>query len=87
MLIKKFEGRFVTALNSEAALTLIHVIGQISYKKNCLSTVIDHLNSWDNKDLVNKSVEEIIDVHHRYKNFAAMTQEQALEFIKRYVRN
>ena len=67
--------------------TLIHVIGQISYKKNCLSTVIDHLNSWDNKELVNKSVEEIIDVHHRYKNFAAMTQEQAIEFIKLYLRN
>ena len=67
--------------------TLVHVIGQISYKKNCLSTVINHLNGWSNKEIVNKAIEEIVNVHQRYRNFAAMTQEQAIEFIKRHLRN
>jgi len=67
--------------------TLIHVIGQISYKKGCLETVINHLNSWSNKEIKDKAVEEIIDVHHRYKNFSALTQMQAKEYIDRYYQN
>lgn len=42
--------------------TLIHVLGQISYKKGCLETVISHLNNWENKELIYKAVDEIIDV-------------------------
>jgi HEAT repeat protein len=61
--------------------TLVHVIGQISYKKGCLKTVIDHLKTWDNKTLVAEALEEIIDVHNRYKNFSALTQEEAREYI------
>ncbi len=67
--------------------TLIHVIGQISYKKNCLATVIEHLNSWENKEVVRKSVEEIIDVHNRYKDFSVLTQAQAFEYIKQNLDN
>ncbi|THU35003.1 HEAT repeat domain-containing protein [Niastella caeni] len=62
--------------------TLVHVIGQIAYKKGCLQTVIAHLQTWDNKQLVADALAEIIDVHDRYKNFAVLTQEEAKEYIR-----
>jgi hypothetical protein len=61
--------------------TLVHVIGQISYKKGCLETVLNDLKTWENKELVSDAIEEIIDVHERYKNFAAKTQEEAKKVI------
>ncbi len=61
--------------------TLIHVIGQISYKKGCLKTVIEHLKTWENKALVLEAIDEIIDVHQRYKSFAILTQQEAIDFI------
>lgn len=61
--------------------TLVHVIGQIAYKKGCLQTVVEHLRSWSNKELVEEALEEIIDVHHRYRSFSELTQEQAREYI------
>lgn len=61
--------------------TLIHVIGQISYKKGCLETVIKDLKSWENRELVKDAIDEIIDVHDRYKNFSVYTQEQAIKII------
>lgn len=64
--------------------TLVHVLGQIAYKKGCLATVIGHLNNWKNEELVAAALEEIIDVHHRYRNFAAMTQEEARYYIEEH---
>jgi HEAT repeat protein len=61
--------------------TLIHVLGQIAYKKGCLETVVNALNTWKNKELVEKVLDEIVDVHHRYKNFAVLTQKQAIDYI------
>jgi hypothetical protein len=61
--------------------TLIHVIGQIAYKKGCLATVVEHLKTWSNKQLVKDAIEEIIDVHYRYRNFSALTQEEARLYI------
>ncbi|MEO6252994.1 MAG: HEAT repeat domain-containing protein [Ferruginibacter sp.] len=61
--------------------TLIHVIGQIAYKKGCIETVVKNLGAWDNKQLVEEALKEIIDVHYRYRNFSALTQEQAQEYI------
>jgi hypothetical protein len=61
---------------------LVHLIGQIAYKKSCLETVINDLASWKNKELVKDALEEIIDVHHRYRNFAVKTQEEAIEYIE-----
>lgn len=66
--------------------TLVHVLGQISYKKGCLQTVVEHLKTWQNKVLVEAALEEIIDVHERYKNFAVLTQEQAIEYIHKNYR-
>jgi hypothetical protein len=61
--------------------TLVHVIGQIAYKKGCLKIVIEHLKNWTNQQLVAEAIDEIIDVHHRYRNFSAMTQDEAREYI------
>jgi HEAT repeat protein len=61
--------------------TLVHVLGQIAYKKGCLETVVAHLKTWDNKELVTDALEEIIDVHHRYRDFSEKTQKQARQYI------
>jgi len=62
--------------------TLVHVIGQIAYKKGCLETVVKDLKSWTNKTLVADALEEIIDVHDRYRDFAVKTQEEARRYIE-----
>ena len=64
--------------------TLVHVLGQIAYKKGCLQTVVEHLKSWENKELVSQALDEIIDVHDRYKDFAILTQEQAIDYIEKH---
>ncbi len=64
--------------------TLVHVLGQIAYKKGCLEIVVEHLKTWDNKQLVLEALEEIIDVHNRYKDFAIKTQEQAIQYIAKH---
>jgi hypothetical protein len=64
--------------------TLIHVIGQIAYKKGCLQIVAADLKKWKNKELVAEALLEIIDVHERYKNFAAMTKREAENYIEKY---
>lgn len=61
--------------------TLVHVIGQIAYKEGCLHTVVEDLKSWENKELVADALKEIIDVHHRYRNFSAFTQDEARQYI------
>lgn len=63
--------------------TLVHVIGQISYKQGCLKTVVESLNTWNNKTLVQEALDEIVDVHNRYKKFAVLTQQQAIDYIDR----
>ena len=62
--------------------TLVHVIGQISYKKGCLEKVIADINTWENKELVADAIEEIIDVHDRYRNFSFYTQDEARRSIE-----
>jgi hypothetical protein len=65
--------------------TLVHVIGQIAYKKGCLSIVVEELKTWENKGLVSKALGEIIDVHYRYRNFSALTQAEAVAYISQQV--
>ena len=65
--------------------TLVHVIGQISYKKGCLETVMNDIIQWENKELVTNAIEEIIDVHYRYRNFSFYTQDEAKEYIKGFM--
>jgi len=66
--------------------TLVHVLGQIAYKKGCLQIVVADLATWDNRELVADALEEIIDVHHRYRNFSAMTQEEAQLYLAAHSR-
>ncbi len=61
--------------------TLVHVLGQISYKKGCLETVITHLKFWENTEIVIMALDEIVDVHHRYRDFSILTQQQAIDYI------
>lgn len=64
--------------------TLIHVLGQIAYKKGCLETVLTHLKEWKNRELVAEALEEIVDVHHRYRDFSFYTQAQAKQIVKNF---
>ncbi|MGJ7030313.1 HEAT repeat domain-containing protein [Niabella hirudinis] len=64
--------------------TLVHVLGQIAYKKGCLPIVLSNLKSWKNTALVADALEEIIDVHARYKNFAVLTQDEARGMVAEY---
>jgi hypothetical protein len=66
--------------------TLVHVLGQIAYKKGCLETVIEYLKTWDNKDVVADALDEIIDVHKRYKDFAVRTQKEVINYIAKNYR-
>ena len=40
--------------------TLVHVLGQIAYKKGCIGTVVQHLKSWDNKELVLRALMKLL---------------------------
>lgn len=62
--------------------TLVHVIGQISYKKGCLTLVAEELKNWDNKELVENAISEILVIHKRYKNFATHTTEEAGTYLR-----
>ncbi len=64
--------------------TLVHVLGQIAYKKGCLQTVVSALREWNDTQLVKDALLEIIDVHSekRYAKFTAMTQEEVVRYIK-----
>lgn len=64
--------------------TLVHVLGQIAYKQGCLETVLKHLKRWKNEALVAKALEEIIDVHHRYRDFSYYSQAQAKQVVKNF---
>jgi hypothetical protein len=57
--------------------TLVHVIGQIAYKKGCLAITVEHLKTWKNKEFVHEALKEIIAVHDRYSSFAALSQKEA----------
>jgi HEAT repeat protein len=65
--------------------TVIHVIGQVSYKEKCLEKVIAHLKTWENKSLVKKAIDEILIVHMSYKNFSIKSVEEVREYIKREI--
>ena len=67
--------------------TIIHVIGQISYKKGCLEKVVNELSQWKNKELIDKAVLEIIDVHKRYEKFSAKSFKEAQIYIKENLKN
>jgi HEAT repeat protein len=66
---------------SRVRSTLVHVLGQISYKKGCLELVLDDLARWQNKELVKDAIAEILDVHDRYRDFAVLSRKQAEKIV------
>ncbi|MRG43681.1 HEAT repeat domain-containing protein [Chitinophaga sp. SYP-B3965] len=64
--------------------TLVHVLGQIAYKKGCLETVVADLKTWQNQELVRAALDEIADVHERYKDFAIKTQAEAIAYMAKH---
>ena len=68
--------------SSRVRNTLVHVLGQIAYKKDCLAKVVEHLRSWKNKALVQEALEEVIDVHDRYRDFSVLSQKEAKAYIE-----
>ncbi len=64
--------------------TLVHVLGQIAYKKGCLEIVVADLKKWKNKELVKDALDEIVDVHERYKDFSVKTQKEAINYISKH---
>ncbi|MBN1349427.1 HEAT repeat domain-containing protein [candidate division KSB1 bacterium] len=69
--------------NRRVAETIVHVLGQISYKKNCLEKVVAHLKTWQNAELVEKALNEILETHTLYGRFSAKSYREAREYIKR----
>ena len=61
---------------SRVRKTLIHVLGQISYKKSCLETVVNELRNWEDTELILEAIEEILDVHERYGDFSYYSKEE-----------
>ncbi|MBN2012594.1 HEAT repeat domain-containing protein [candidate division KSB1 bacterium] len=59
--------------NKKVIAMIIHVLGQISYKKGCLDKVLNHLKTWNNKSLVKAALDEILEVHKRYSKFSTLT--------------
>lgn len=64
---------------------LIHVLGQISYKKGCLFYVSEQVKSWDNKEIYELYKEEVIEVHGRYEKFSEFTQEFVISYFQNHV--
>lgn len=60
---------------------IVHVLGQISYKKGCLESVIDALKKWKNKEIVNNALAEILETHKAYEKFSAKSYKEAKDYI------
>lgn len=62
---------------------LIHVLGQISNKEECLEKVISDLKKWTNKKLIKDALEEIIQVQSQYMEFSSNSKSDVEKHIKR----
>ena len=69
--------------SSRVRAMTVHVLGQISYRKGCLEKVAAELKNWDNRELVELALNEILDAHERYESFSDLSFEEALEYLKR----
>ena len=62
--------------------TVMHALGPISCKKRCLEEVVSDLKEWEDGDLVDATLKEIVDVHRRYEQFSTRTQKEAIEYVE-----
>lgn len=60
---------------------LVHILGQISYKKGCLEKVTAELKTWENNALISECVKEILEVHKNYEKFSTMSFKEANEYL------
>jgi hypothetical protein len=58
---------------------LVHITGQISYKKDCLGKVIREIRNWG--DIVPECISEILKVHRKYRKFSFFSPEEAEKYI------
>ncbi len=61
---------------------VVHVLGQISYKKGCLEVVISALKKWKNKEIVQRALVEILETHKAYEKFSTKTYSEAKKYIE-----
>jgi HEAT repeat protein len=61
---------------------VIHVLGQISYKKRCLETVITALKHWKNKEIIQSAIAEILETHKSYEKFSSKSYKEASDYIQ-----
>lgn len=61
---------------------VIHVLGQISCKKDCLEKVALAMKGWEEREIVKMALKEILSVHNRYERFSASSHGEVLEYLK-----
>jgi vesicle coat complex subunit len=66
---------------------LIHIVGQISYKKGCLGKVVAELLTWEDKKLAEDCFKEIIKQHdhinNHFKTVETLSPLECEEYIKK----
>lgn len=60
---------------------LVHVLGQISYKKGCFYLVCDEVRSWENECLFSEFKKETIEVHESYAKFSELSVKEVSEYL------
>ncbi|MDR0766999.1 MAG: HEAT repeat domain-containing protein [Methanosarcinales archaeon] len=65
---------------------LVHIFGQISYKKGCLEKVTAELLTWDDKDLADECFDEIIKQHHHIDNHFRTVETLSSQECEEYLR-
>ena len=61
---------------------VINVIGEISYKNGCLEIVIADIKTWENKEIVESAIKEIIAAHKKHKKISEKSTKEAKKYIK-----
>ena len=60
---------------------LVHIIGQISYKKGCLEKVIKEIKTWNDKEFISECKKEIIEVHKKYARFSILKIDEVNNYL------
>lgn len=71
--------------NKRVRNIIVHVLGQISYKEGCLEKVVAEIKNWENQDLVQNAIKEIIETFDSYKDFSSKTPEEARLYVKKHL--
>ncbi|MDR0323803.1 MAG: hypothetical protein LBI12_05075 [Treponema sp.] len=70
---------------------LVHIFGQISYKKGCLEKVTAELLTWEDKALAEECFEEIIKQHHHinchFRTVETLSPKECEEYLKKHRSN